>query len=277
MSTTIRFKILAYLRTQDHPQSAKKIAQIIKEKENSVRPELSKLVREGVIQRVRHGYYSTNPMYVEDLVHEPPRVQNLLVVAEGVDVEAHDAVDLPFGGDVRSDTFLRVSIEFGVKRDKISWRVKAPLGLDLYALRLCRGLVEEVCAVRGYSGLTWIVRNFELLYDYQGFELKGANAITFSDLDGTLEKIYNRRDGVRREVRSSKETSLEALIALTQGGLALFQVVQGVFYVGKNVAALTDAVMYTNRSQLDISRQQLAILEALYRVIDRIGGDDPAA
>ncbi len=269
--SSIRERILSYVRTLDYPDSAKNIAQIIKANPNSVRPELSKLVKEGLLVRAFYGHYSTSPGYDQGVVLGPPRVQNLLVVAKGVDVIEPLTVIREFGDDEYSETFIRVSIVFGVKRGRISWRVKAPLGMDVYGLRLCKGLVEEVCASLGFSGMIWIVSNYDLLNDFRGMRLEGVNALTLTDLEGTMMKYYNRREGVRREVSSSRETSLESLIALTQGGLAMFQVVQGVFYVGKKVESLIDAVKYTNRSQVDILQGQRELLKAVYRLVDRMG------
>lgn len=271
MKQTIRTKIINYLRDQDQPQAAKIIAKKIKENENSVRPELSKLLKEGTINRDFHGHYSLNPTYGMGLMLEPPRVQNLLVVAEDMGVEEHDVIDKKFGRE-SADSFLRIYIEFGSKRGRISWRVGTSFGLDLNGLRLCREYVEVECLSRGYHDLRWIVRNFELLNDFQGLKMEGATAITFSDFEGTLEKFYNRRGSVRREVRSSKETSIEALIALTQGGLATFQVVQGVFHLGKKIERLIDAIAWVNRSQLDILKSMDAILNTLYRIVDKVGG-----
>ncbi len=71
--TTTRSKILRCLETATITQTPKEIAKNIKENPNSVRSELSKLVREGSVQRDYYGHYSINPMHSVGVVVEPAR------------------------------------------------------------------------------------------------------------------------------------------------------------------------------------------------------------
>ena len=74
----------------------------------------------------------------------------------------------------------------------------------------------------------WELWNFELLFDHESVRL-----------EGTLEKYYNRPDGMRREVRSVKLTSVQDLEALIQGGVTTLTVMQGLNVLRSDISSPT--------------------------------------
>jgi len=205
-------------------------------------------------------------------VGAPPRVQNLFVIASGVEVRRSEVLKYEFkrGFDAPDESAFRVRVVFGKKRGNISWTVKAPLGLDLYGLLMVRQYVEVECENRGYVDLVWAVRNYEFLWDHLGVRLEGVKALTLDDLEGTMEKYYQRDEVLRREVRSSQEARFEDLIALTTGGVPTFQIIQGVDLLSKKIDSLTDAFKGSVRVEQETQKQNRAILDALYRFIDKV-------
>jgi len=262
---TVKQKILNLLQGIDRLLTPKEIASFTKTNYNTVRRVLTSLVRDGLVVREFRGHYRLKPIHG---LGSAPRVQNLFVVAEGVGVRRSEVFVWEFGG---VEGGFRVRVLFGVKRGRVSWSVRAPLGLDLYGLRLVRRVVELECEKRGYRDLKWMVRNYELLWDERGIRFEGVKAVTLEDLDGTMEKYYNKHYGVRREVRSSRPTRIEDLVALVQGGLPTYQVVQGVGVLEKRIDELTRAIKEQNRLNYEMFRIQQANQEALYRLIDKIG------
>ena len=80
---------------------------------------------------------------------------------------------------------------FGFTHGRVSWTVKAPLGLDYYGLILAKKLVECKIAHREYVVDPWLVRNFETLQDHMGIRIEGlAKSVTLDDFAGNLLKIY---------------------------------------------------------------------------------------
>ena len=65
----------------------------------------------------------------------------------------------------------------------------------------------------------WRVVRYELLLDHEGVLLEGVRSLTWRDLEGTLEKYYNREAGMRRELRGSRPASVGDLEALIRGGV----------------------------------------------------------
>jgi len=265
--STIAERIVEYLAAVDRPCSAKEIASEIKANPNTVRPTLTRMVREGKVFRVFRGHYCTNFRYG---VRRPPRVQNLFVVADVGDVSQSENVrreyDYWVGGNRE---VFGVGINFGVERDKISWWVKAPLGLDLYGLVLCRWYVEEVCRDRGYSGLNWMVANVEVLRDYEDVRLEGCKIVTFEDLTGVMEKIYQKQYGLRREVKLSRSISFEDLLTLVWGGLPQFQISQRLGELNELVKVNREILKRINKSNFEIIRTQNMIVNAFFRLIDK--------
>ena len=275
-------EIIRVLKAEDRPLSPIEIAKIIKQNRNSVRSEIRRLVRKGIIEKAFYGHYCTKPTIV---VGTPPRLQNLLFIATSLKYpelkgkvrdhkefvyEFSDKPDIP-------ELDFRVWLTFGKKRDKINWTVKAPLGLDLYALLMARQWVDEKCGQYNpeFRNLVWDANKFEFLFDHMSVKLEGVSIITIDDLVGTMEKYYNKSYGVRHEIRSSvKGKKIEDLVNLVSGGLPQSQMMQGVVVLQNEIRSLVDAVKDSNRINVDltgsVNRTMSAFTEAQFKMIDRL-------
>ena len=264
-------KILKTLASIDRPLSPKEIASIARLNPSSVRVVLTRLLKKGLVERKFHGHYVTSTI-LGVRYGIPPRIQNLFVIAtsrqngEKLGVLKSETVEFGLG-----DGVARLRLVFGVKRDKIHWTVKAPIGLDLYGFRLATELVDSECKRRGVFDAVWMVKNFELLWDSEGLRLEGVKALTLEGLDGVLEKYYNKDDGLRREVRSSIPAELDSLLALVQGGVPTFQLIQGVGVLTRKMDDLTDAIKGGNRVQSDTTRLVNAMWKSHQALVDRLG------
>lgn len=209
-----------YISTIGYPVRPLEISQKLNLNPDSVRSLLSKMVSKGLLSRPSYGFYALSPTHGLGVSRGGVRVQNLVVVAEGVPVLVSDGVVV----GIRDLVSVRVS--FGVKRGRVSYHVGVPLGLDLVGLVLIHHVVLGEVSARGYCvpDEAWMVRNVEFLTDYGGFRLEGFEGCTFWGMVGELEKYYNRT-GVRREVRASPVgVRLGELRALLEGGVDAAQV-----------------------------------------------------
>lgn len=268
--TSITRKILHYLSIVDRPQTPREIAQNLKLNPNTVRARLSELRKKGMVLRQFTHHYMISPTYGVGS-KSPPRVQNLRVTARDVPVTRSETIvrELP-GPDVGGPDTLRIRITFGKKRGIISYTVKAPMGLDLYGLRLVHELVEMETWLRGYQDLDWRAVNFEFLWDDQAVRLEGVQAVTFDDLTGTLEKYYNKGLGHRRELRGSSGARIQDLEALIQGGISSHQNLQGLNVLRGEVQHLTEALKGIHYQYRDMMEMFKASQAASTRLIDRV-------
>lgn len=261
-------KIITFLEVTDRPISPKEIAKETRINPNSVRSVLSKLLSRGEIIKDFYGHYSISPTH--GMGEFLPRVQNLFVVSE--DFDRYDRI--PRGMRdvlIPLEDEAQIRLLFGSKRNKVSWSVKAPKGLDLYGLQLCRRVVDDAVRTRGFKNVNWMVKNFELLQDMENIRLEGLKSVTIDGLTGVLEKYYNKGAGFRREVRASIPTPVENILALARGGIPTYQVIQGVGLVAKKIDDSVEVQKNTNRLLVDLTKVVGALADAQLRMQDSIG------
>jgi len=267
----IQDRILKAIKEIDRPITPLELAKIIGANPESVRTRLSKMLKAGLIIRPFPRHYKPIPIYG---VGSPPRLQNLLVVADKVKnpelkglVTSH-VIEKEFPS-IPDETF-RVRLVFGSKRDKIHWTVKAPMGLDYYGLLMTRAWVEsEVSALLDLIDLNWMVKRYEILWDHLGIKLEGVSVVTIDDLEGTMEKYYNKFYSVRKEVRQSPESQkLENLVALASGGLPQYQMTSSLALLVNQVENMNRSIgLFLQDVQSD-RRLVKAVMDAQIRVSD---------
>lgn len=229
---TLEEAIKTYLNNSDHDEPAWKIAKDLGANRNSVRVFLSRLKKQGVVESPKYGYYCIRPGYaVGGGVWREVRVQHLHfwvdeVVVRGEDWGREEVICFP---EVSGDDPARIRVEFGGKRGKLHWWVKADAGLDFYGLNLARVVVDERLLRLGYRPpVDWRCEQWETLADRFGIRLEGVSCVTYSMVSGWLEKHYNKGYGVRREIRApgQGDATLESLNAMLQGGVNYGQLLQ---------------------------------------------------
>lgn len=244
---THEYRIMQYLSMIDRPQSPAEIASFLKIKPSVVRARLSDLRKRALVSRPYHGAYLCDPTY--GVGRHRPRVQNLRVSARGVRVRVHAEV-VHVVGD------LRLRMVFGTKRGIVSYSVAAPVGLDMYGVRLIHFIAVGEAEARGYVDLNWEFTVSEFLTDHGGLRLEGLQCVTLDDLCGQLEKYYYR-PGLRREVRAtSRRMSMTELSTLLDGGMSRFQVVSGLQDIKEALGELTTAQKWGNKLLQTFARGQ---------------------
>ena len=119
----------------------------------------------------------------------------------------------------------------------------------------------------GYEAHDWMVIRCELLFDYENVLLEGVKSVTWSDLEGTLEKYYNKPEGMRREIRTTKPTSVRDLESLIMGGITTNMVLQRLDVLSTEHSKLTDAVTGIYYSYRDMMKVFKADHEAVFRLV----------
>ena len=265
----IEDQIINFMLNIDRDTTPREIASNIKRNPNSVRSQISKLLRKGTIKKIRHGVYSIIEGYGVWGRSIPIRFQNLNFEGFSAVVEIDKgAVDIFEFPDINGDMF-RIRVSYGFTHKRITWTIKAPIGLDYYGLKLAIRLVDCMIASRGYSEVSWIIGKggWETLQDHMGLRIEGlAKSVTIDDFMGNLLKIYQKSYGVRIEVRSSHMTDLNTLLALSSGGMPQAQLMQGIHQTNTVINDLGTAIKYRNID--DHNRDK--ILQALASTVVRM-------
>jgi hypothetical protein len=222
------------------------------------------------------------------IVHPSPRLSEQMLekcYEDGLVVKKKHACNTVYhhfkfqGPPEGEDGVFRLDLTFGIKRNKITWKIKAPLGLDYYGLMLSYEYVKKIIDSIGVSILEdnpvdfnkprcFMVVNSEAVDDKIGIKLEGCNCITFRDFQGAFEKIYSKTYGVRREVRSNQPRPIREILALYQGGLPNFMVAQTSFDVARSVEKQAEIQKYNNKTLAELVRQNNLILKLRYKEID---------
>ena len=82
--------------------------------------------------------------------------------------------------------------------------------------------------------------------DYKDIRFDGIKCLTVKDLNGVLERLYNKGDGLRSEVKVSTPMSVGQIEALLKGGMTPYQILQGQALTNKKIDELTDVMKHTN-------------------------------
>lgn len=251
--------IKTYLINSQHDEPAWKIAKDLSANRSSVRVYLSRLVKKGIVDSPKYGHYCIKPDYaVGNNSLRDLRLQNLHFYVENFPVkrehsDLNDVIEFP---EMVGEDSGRITVEYGWKRQKLHWFVKADAGLDFYGLSLARRLVDLQLRVRGYEPpAEWLCRDIELLKDTFGGRWNGlASCVTFTDVSGLMEKEYRKKYGSRREIRVNTPgaNTLDGMMAMMQGGISYGQVLQGMAVTNQNVNRL-----------IQVFEQQSRLLDAL--------------
>jgi len=267
---TVKHKIIQLLEDTSRPLAPLEIAQNLKANRNTVRARLSELRKKGMVLRVfKHHYTITTTHGVV-----PPRVQNLQVKA-GVPVRVEHRG--PPGSGYKESVIkmgdLSVILQFGYRNQQVNYQVSTPRGLDLDGFRAVHVAVGKHLQVMGYKSPSpddWMVIEYELLFGHSSVKMEGVKALTWRALDGSLEKYYNKDSGLRREIRPTTELPVRDLEHLLQGGMAQYQVTQGLSLIAKMVGDSIKSQKNTNRLVSDLTKVVGALANAQIRMQDSI-------
>ena len=242
--------VILALETSETPLSPKEIAFRTGLNHSTTRCYLRRLLSQGKVNQPYRGYYVAKPTYG---VGKPPRVHNLRV---GFKAKVKRSEDVRERWD---DCRLRVL--FGVKRGYVSGWISSERGLDLTSCLLVVQRFKDVASSR----LGWApgdkeisVTTCEFNEDFAGVRLDGLSCVTVESFFGALERLYNKAEGLRSEVKVQPE-SLESVYAVLKGGVSQYNILQSNFALMRKVEALVEAVKWQNR--------ELQTLGKLFRAV----------
>lgn len=251
-------KILDIVKSHPEGVNAKYVSLESKLNHSTVRNYLRELVRDGKVYRPEktHIYKSVaNTTYgVAEL-----KIQNVRLgfTVPTTIILTHEKI-------IETIADISLYIEFGETHQYVSATVGAepPLTLREFKLliKIFKDKVKERIGIEP-TDKDIVVTSIELNQDYCGLRLDGINCVTLDGFYGFIEKIYNKKDCVRKEVKICQPISLESLYTLLTGGFKNFVLSDYVFNLGKKVERLEKDIGILNSTQSQLIQLQKALLE----------------
>lgn len=256
---TRKERILEELKKATDALTPKQIHVRTRIKHSTVRVYVRQMLTEGLVGQPYPGAYSykNHPRCGEP----PPRVQNLVLSASGPWLSSHVEMIKEQIGD------MRLRVVFGLKRKKVTCVVSRDLGMDYsevaMAIELFR-LHVALCTTHMLATERIEVHSCEFLQDYEQLRLDGVKCVTVQSFLGALERIYNREDGLRSEVKVQPQ-DVNTIMALLKGGVSSYNILQGQFMMVQEIRCLTEAVKGSNRLTSTLTCLMKELLERRLR------------
>jgi hypothetical protein len=167
-----------------------------------------------------------------------------------------------FVGDVK------VHVCFGSQRRKVSGYIANDFGMGkdacLFAIHRWFDIAEQRLGRSLPEPLE--LTSFEQNRDYNGLRIDGVQCVTKKGLDGMIERVYQKEEGlVRAEHKVSKSMTFTEFESLLQGGVAGYNQTQAQFALMQQVGALTNALKFTNSRLLEIEKQNQAMMKFIMK------------
>ena len=244
-SLSTKGTMVEILQREQRPLTPKEISWISRKdsrfktlNHSTVKVYCRQLLDDGKVQQPIYGYYEvTKPMYgvgggVGVRVHDLRLVW--CVGRVGVVPDFFDAV----GG-------VSVQVVFGSKRGKVSATVGCDDGMDFHTVCFAVARVKEVALEKVGVNLNLFPCEVccEFNEDYYDLRLDGVKCATVNSFLGDLERIYNKDNCLRSEVKVEK-TSLESVYTMLKGGVTPYNILQSQFVLMKKldkIASLLEA------------------------------------
>jgi len=247
-----------------YPLTPQEISSKTDIKASTVRKYVRKLSKRGFLIRKHHGHYISR--------------KNAFTFSSSMVKHAEGFADLPRVHCLRL-RFPDVKLsrrdwkrDFGVVRVKFQvhsngWATvfvdcKNPYSLGFVAFQmLISFLLEELCYDRRFMDRVK-VPSFEWNREFFGVRIDGVKALTLKAFDGSFRRIYNKKFGLRDEVKIVGSPSLSNVLALMQGGVSTYNIVQLLFANFEEQKKLVELHKYQNRIFSDLVSQTRRLVEA---------------
>ena len=228
-------KILNYINDSDIELYPKQIHKELGLNHSTVKNYCRDLYNEGKIIQPYLGTYTSKITY--GMMLAPVKIHNVILNV--------DAPWLNYSDDKKEKVgSVKIWIQFGLQRRKITIRISNEArGMDrdtfLFALNRSYDIIESRT---GKLVEDVVVRTFELNRDIAGVKLDAVKCFTRQGFKDLLERIYQKGDFVRSEVKVSREMSVDQVERMLQGGVRHSQDVQFQYMMYQELQKITRVI-----------------------------------
>ena len=207
---------------------------------NTVKVYCRQLLHRMKIQQPLHGYYEvTKTMYGVGMT--PVRVHDLrLVWRVGLFKSVYKFSDVVGG--------VKIECQYGSKRGKVSAMVACDKGFDFHTVCFAVDLIKRIAWEKAGVNLDAVPCEVccELNEDYVGVRLDGIKCATVKSFLGDLERIYNKDDLLRSEVKIGK-TDLASVYVMLKGGVTPYNILQTQYMILQEIKRVASALEAQNK------------------------------
>lgn len=208
----------------------------------TVRKYLRSLLAEGKVLQPYTGSYASKITY--GMMLAPLRCHHVVVQVTTPWLKFSDETT-EWTGDVK------LRIQYGLQRRRVTGFFsvkKGTRGMDqdtlLFVLQRFYDLFEKRT---GRVVEDVIVKTFEFNRDVTGVRVDGVKCFTRTSLNGFLERIYQKGDVARAEVKVSQEMGVSQFEALIRGGVPYAENIQAQYLLGLKMGEILKSQKFTNR------------------------------
>ena len=229
-------KILNYINESEIELYPKQIKDKLGINHSTVKNYCRDLYNESKVIQPYPGTYASKITY--GMMLAPVKIHNVILNV--------DAPYLNYSDDKKEEVgSVKIWIQFGLQRRKITIRISNERGMDrdtfLFALNRSYDIIEKRT---GHVVEDVVVRTFELNRDIAGVKLDTVKCFTRQGFKDMLERIYQKGDFVRSEIKISREMSVSQVENMLRGGVTHGQDVQFQYMLVQEVKKLTKAVIH---------------------------------
>lgn len=263
-------KIVDVINQAGRPLFPREIALFAKVNKNTVRSYCRRLLKKGLLKQPAPGLYTStvaNTNYGEgggDSI-KTLRLQNLMVqVKHPISENIHD-----FNGQFGT---VGIKIQFGRKRQRITGYLSCPEGMNFNTFVLALEKFKHVVASRlGFfpEDNIIIIKRAEFLEDFQKVRMNLIKCLTVESFLGSFEKIYNRKNGLRSEVRC-KPDSVEAILTLLKGGVKNYNLLKLLFSTLNQLRELMAIIECQCKGTQHLHRMLFHLTETLRKIAEHL-------
>jgi len=226
---------------------------------STTRDYLRKLLgRNKIVQPYKGSYCSST---THSMIFVPLRFHNILLTSSVPWLGFSDDVVEWVGG-------VKVRVQFGLQRRKITGRISCDVGMDKHATLFALHRFFDIVKARGGHDLDVVtVKTMESNRDFQGVRIDGSiKCLTRKGLFGVIERIYQKEESVVRvEQKTVKPMRLEEFEALLHGGVPHYNIEQGQYVLIQEIRRLVEAQKFANEQIGMLARTVKALVDANVR------------
>lgn len=244
-------RVLATIQKSEIELRPWEIAQKAMVNRSTTRDYLRDLLKEGKVVQPYPGAYCSK--IIHGMIVVPVRVHCVILGSSAPWLDFSDDVT-EFTGDVK------VRVQFGIQRRRITGRVSCDAGMDKNALLFAIDRFFDIVKERTGRDLEEVVvKTFECNRDFFGVRLDGVKCYTKKGLHGVIERIYQKEENVvRYETKFTREMTLDQFRGTILGGIREYDHLQTSFVIMQEVRKLTQAVKFNNEVLGDLLRLERA-------------------
>ena len=163
---------------------------------------------------------------------------------------------------------VKIHVCFGSERRKISGYIACDVGgmshdACLFALNRWFDLVQDHL---GWQLNDLQILTFECNKDYHGIRIDGVQCVTKTDLEGMVDRVYQKEESlVRKERKVTRPMSVTKFEEAISKGFQDSEKAQNSFELREEVKRVSEALKFNNSRLLGVERMQ----EAIYNFVSK--------